>query len=282
MRIFLSSTFRDLRPEREKARQAVEKMDILNRRMEIFLSEPIRPLDVVLRELRQSDAVVLIIGFRAGSLVEERPGLTYTRAEFEQAFELKKPIFPFIKVRSGQWINEEEDPRLRSALDSFVRAVQATLTPAYFETADQLMAEIVLALERWEQMGRPGARSTFASWDEYFPPRAGIFDFEQTLRGRSKEILALQDFLADEKYPVAVLIGRGGIGKSKLLRDWSREIADWQCVFLREGAVWHAEALKEIPGGRVLVIADDAHGWRLHFSTHTFRGSIGPGARGGR
>ncbi len=121
------------------------------------------------------------------------------------------------------------------------------------------MTEVVLAIERWEGMGRPGARSTFASWDEYFPHRGGLFDYDQTLRGRSKEIAQLADFLADDKRAIGVLFGRGGVGKSKLVRDWSRRITGWQPVFLRESAIWHPETPKETPAGRVLVIADDAH-----------------------
>ncbi len=44
-----------------------------------------------------------------------------------------------------------------------------------------------------------------------------------------------------------------------VLRDWSRELAEWQPLFLRQGAIWHVEAPKEVPGGRILIIADDAH-----------------------
>jgi Domain of unknown function (DUF4062) len=259
MRIFISSTFKDLRPEREKSKQALERMDILGRRMEVFVSEPIRPIEVALRELQHSDAVVLIIGFRAGSLLDESSDLTYTRAEFDRARELKRPIFLFVKTQNGRWRNEEDDPRLRHALDALKEAAQAEQTPSYFENEDQLMAEVVVAIARWKEMGRPGARSTFASWDEHFPPRVGLFDYDQTLRGRAKEIAQLEDFLADDKGAVGVLLGRGGVGKSKLLRDWSRGATGWQPVFLRENAIWHSEAPKEVPAGKVLLIADDAH-----------------------
>src|ERR1022692_1399969 len=138
MRIFISSTYRDLRPERAKAKEALEKMDLLTRRMEIFVSEPICPATVALRELQESDAVVLIIGFKAGSVLEETVGLTYTRAEFECACELGKPIFVFIKTQDRTWRNDEETPRLREALDSFKAAAQTRQTPAYFANADEL------------------------------------------------------------------------------------------------------------------------------------------------
>ena len=75
----------------------------------------------------------------------------------------------------------------------------------------------------------------------------------------ANELADLNKFLADDELAVAVLLGRGGIGKSKLLRDWSRSITGWQCLFLRDSASWHLETPKEIPSGRVLIIGDDAH-----------------------
>jgi hypothetical protein len=36
-------------------------------------------------------------------------------------------------------------------------------------------------------------------------------------------------------------------------------VGDWQVLFLKERAIWHREAAKEAPEGRVLIVADDAH-----------------------
>ena len=83
------------------------------------MSEPTRPVDVALRELEQSDAVVLIIGFKAGSLIPEQPRLTYTCAKYARACELRKPVFAFIKTDGGQRVNKEEDLQLRKLWISF-------------------------------------------------------------------------------------------------------------------------------------------------------------------
>jgi hypothetical protein len=71
--------------------------------MELFVSEPHRPEDVALHELRACHTMVLIIGFKAGSLVRDHPGLTYTAAEFDLARELKIPVFAFLKTDGGRW-----------------------------------------------------------------------------------------------------------------------------------------------------------------------------------
>lgn len=101
MRIFISSTFVDLRPEREAVRE------VLNRRagtvpwgMELFASAPEKPLKVCLEWLHMPDAVVLVLGFMAGLLIPESPEW-YTRAEFD------------LSPRSGEaWRREARDGAL--------------------------------------------------------------------------------------------------------------------------------------------------------------------------
>ena len=81
VQLFISSTYRDLKPEREAVQEALRKGDSLPWGMEFFVSEPRRPLDVCLQELERCDAVILLVGARAGSLVPDGSGLTYTHAE---------------------------------------------------------------------------------------------------------------------------------------------------------------------------------------------------------
>jgi hypothetical protein len=91
--------------------------------MELFVSQPDTPLNVALDELQMSDAVVIIIGFKAGSLIPNDPSLTYTAAKFQGARELGRHILVFLKTDSGAWRNEEVAPDLREALDKFKETV---------------------------------------------------------------------------------------------------------------------------------------------------------------
>lgn len=266
MRFFISSTFKDLRPERQAAIEVLQQMALVPWGMELFVSTPSKPIDEALRELQLSDAVVLILGFKAGSLIPESPSLTYTAAEFRRARELGRPIFVFVQTEDGRGQNKESTEALRVALDEFKEEVDtANVTAAYFENVDRLQTEILLAIQRWNDEGRLGARLTFTTPSEFFAPYqvAGVprlFDFAQVLRGRAAEMDMLNVFLSSEELVVGVLSGRGGIGKSKLLHDWSGSVAAGTTViYVREDAVWHAEAGKEIPAGDVVIVADDAH-----------------------
>lgn len=264
MRIFVSSTFVDLRAERDAAAEALRRSQMVPWGMELFVSEPSSPLDVCLHELRLSDAVVQIIGFYAGSLIPEGHGLTYTGAEFQLAQQLGRPVFAFFKTEGGRPLNKETDGAKKKALDDFRSAVTAAnITPAYFDTPARLQVELLLAVEKWNAEGRPGSRLIFTTPKEFFAqfesgtPR--LFDFKQTLRGRDSRIAELNTFLADPATVVGVLPGRGGIGKSKLLHDWTQTVTGSTVLYVREDAEWHPEAAKEIPAGDVLIVADDAH-----------------------
>ena len=227
MLIFISSTFVDLRPEREAAKEVLLQSELVPWGMELFVSQPSEPLSVCLEKVQYSDAIVLIIGFKAGSLIPESPELTYTRAEFELAQKLGKRVFPFFKTEGGVWVNKENDPKKKKALDDFKSAVtSAAVTPDYFESTEQLKTKLLLAMTNWNAEGRPGARLVFTTPKEFFArfesdvPR--LFDFKQTLRGCNTQLQALDAFLADQTAIVGVLTGRGGIGKSKLLHDWAK------------------------------------------------------------
>jgi hypothetical protein len=268
MRIFISSTFRDLRAERDAAVEALRRIGLVPWGMELFISEPTTPLQVALEELQMSDAVVLIVGFKAGSLIPDDSTLTYTGAEFQRARELGKPIFVFLKTEAGAWRNEETSPALKEALDKFKQAVlDSGITPAYFDSSDRLQIELLLAIEKWNAQGRPGSRLVFTTREEFFAPYQSatprLFDFKQTLRGRDSEIQALNQFLATPQQIVGVLTGRGGIGKSKLLHDWTGSVPGAKILYVREDADWHPEAAKEIPADNVVIVVDDAH--RLTF-----------------
>jgi hypothetical protein len=147
--------------------------------------------------------------------------LTYTAAEFERSVEKGRPIFVFIKTEGGSWRNNEPVDPLKTALSQFKnRVLSSGITPAYFETPDQLKVEVVKALVNWNAVGRPGARKTFATVDEYFlkPKANALFDYEQSFFGRIKQSNAFQSFLANDSQVVFVISGRGGIGKSKFLK----------------------------------------------------------------
>src|SRR5690349_21209108 len=114
MKLFLSSTFRDLREEREAVLHALARKQQAVLAMEYFLAQPATPLDTALEQLRQSDVMILVIGFKAGSLLPGNSSLTYTSAEYSEAARLPIPVLAFIRrakrwpwSKEAVWLNKE-------------------------------------------------------------------------------------------------------------------------------------------------------------------------------
>src|SRR6266498_5325313 len=81
--------------------------------------------------------------------------------------------------------------------------------------------------------------------------------------GRSEELEGIESFLADEQKKLAVLIGRGGIGKTRLLRalaTYAERAQSMEVRFVAASIMLRSEHFELLPAtGRLLVIVDDAH-----------------------
>ena len=86
-----------------------------------------------------------------------------------------------------------------------------------------------------------------------------LFDYNQVFRGRRAHLEALDGFLDAPESLIAVVPGRGGIGKTKLLREWSCRKTAWNVLWTSESSPWHPGTDNEIPQADTLLIADDAH-----------------------
>jgi hypothetical protein len=120
MYIFISSTFVDLRAERAKVMEALQKGEALPWGMEFFVSTPEKSIDLCLNEVDRCDAMILLIGSKAGSLVPNGVGLTYTEAEIERAKARGVPILTFIKTVGGHPPNDHDPTEpLHEKLEAF-------------------------------------------------------------------------------------------------------------------------------------------------------------------
>ncbi len=271
MKVFLSSTLIDLVAEREAVLKALRRKRQSVLAMEDFLATPSTSLETALKHLSESDLMILVIGFKAGSLLPGNSGMTYTSAEYAEGVRLGRHVLPFVKVRKRwfwskrrEWLNKERSTVKAEALAKFRDSVGSSWTWETFSTPDQLALAVIQSLEKWETEGRPGARKTFASAADFFASKAPqaktpILDFTTSLFGRETEIQVLNSFLTNDRQSVCIVSGRGGIGKSKVLHDWTKTICDKHVVFLKDEPLWHEDSDKEVPTGPVVIVVDDAH-----------------------
>jgi Restriction endonuclease len=120
---------------------------------------------------------------------------------------------------------------------------------------------------RWRRdfLGLP-ALAAFLSPVDFFRELLGtarLFHHSFELIGRASQLAALTDFVRTGGPRVAILPGRGGIGKSRLLRALALAVEEGApepaIRFLVEGVPLTVEALDELPNRPCLVVIDDAH-----------------------
>lgn len=113
LQVFVSSTFSDLRDERQAAVEGVLLAKCIPAGMELFAAGDRSQLDVIRTWIKESDAYMLILGARYGS-VEPESQLSYTEIEYEYALSQGKPLFALV-------LSEEALSRKRTDLGAEVQ-----------------------------------------------------------------------------------------------------------------------------------------------------------------
>ena len=82
--IFISSTYEDLKEEREMVTRAILDLNCFPARMENFPAAGIPPKDLIEKVMKECDYFVLIIGDKYGSISES--GKSFTEEEYNNGF----------------------------------------------------------------------------------------------------------------------------------------------------------------------------------------------------
>lgn len=95
LQIFISSTYIDLKEERQAAVEAILGSKHIPAGMELFRAGNTSQLDTIKKWINQSDVYMLILGGRYGS-IEPESGKSYTQLEYEYAIEKDIPVFAVV------------------------------------------------------------------------------------------------------------------------------------------------------------------------------------------
>ncbi|MEI9863583.1 MAG: restriction endonuclease [Limisphaerales bacterium] len=111
-----------------------------------------------------------------------------------------------------------------------------------------------------------GSTSSFTPWKIFFARWLNhdrLFNHSWQLVGRTDFVSALDQFCRDDRKRVALLIGRGGIGKSKLLHAFaaqhSTKRAKTLLWFVEENIPLLQQSVDELPDNPCVIVVDDAH-----------------------
>jgi hypothetical protein len=95
LQVFVSSTYIDLKEERQAAVQAILNADHIPAGMELFSAGDRTQMEVIKRWIDESDVFLLILGGRYGT-VETSSQKSYTHLEYEYALEKGKALFAVV------------------------------------------------------------------------------------------------------------------------------------------------------------------------------------------
>lgn len=162
LQVFISSTYVDLKDERQAAVQAILKAGHIPAGMELFTAGDKSQMETIKRWIDESDIYMLILGGRYGS-IEPTTSLSYTELEYDYAVEKEKPLFAVVITNEALERNvkshgidrlEREQP---AALADFRKKVLSNISSFFDDPKD-----IKLAVH--ETIGDFIGRYDFSGW----------------------------------------------------------------------------------------------------------------------
>jgi len=210
MNIFISSTYEDLKEERKEAIKYIDRIGH-SVAMEKFFASSHQSKDVCLKKLQECDAIILILGFKYGSL-DNAEGISFTEIEYNTAKTLGLPVFVFLKQGPDRiWRSNEANSERESKLLSLKSRLDSERFRVPFTNPQDLSTEIAGAIHNYErEHGLIGIRlPAFANYEEFFRPftdRAKLFNHLYSLVGREDILKSLDMFQRPIFLPFSVCI----------------------------------------------------------------------------
>ena len=116
--IFISSTYKDLIPEREQVMKSILRLGHIPIGMEQFNAANETQWEMIKRRIEESDYYLVIVAHRYGS-VEEESGLSYTEKEYDYAVAQGVPAMAFVLDSGASWPGNlrEEKPEMQTGIE---------------------------------------------------------------------------------------------------------------------------------------------------------------------
>ena len=135
--VFVSSTFVDLREERQQVIQALLELDCIPAGMELFPASDETQWELIKRVIDDCDYYIVVVGGRYGSV--DAAGISYTEREYGYALSRSMPVLGFVHanpqlIPAGKC---ELGTVARQKLDAFTQRVQSRMCRSW-TTAEEL------------------------------------------------------------------------------------------------------------------------------------------------
>ena len=145
--VFVSSTFKDLKGERQAVLNAILKLNQFPAGMEIFPAVNDTAWEHIEKVIEVSDYYILIIGGKYGSM--DGNGISYTEKEYDFAVSQNIPVLAFIHSQPGKIESDktELNTKVRKKLDAFKKKVSKHHCN-FWKTIEELKENVLASLSQ--------------------------------------------------------------------------------------------------------------------------------------
>lgn len=146
--VFVSSTYVDLKEERQSVLQTLMEMDCIPAGMELFPAADEEQWEFIKKVIDDCDYYLLIIGGRYGSTAED--GLSYTEKEFDYAVSKGLKVIALLHKEPEQLprAKSEVSEEMFQKLQAFREKVSTGRLIRFWTNAGQLPGEVALSLNK--------------------------------------------------------------------------------------------------------------------------------------
>lgn len=146
--VFVSSTYADLKEERQKVLQTLMEMDCIPSGMEMFPAADEEQWEFIKKVIDDCDYYLLIIGGRYGSTTDE--GISYTEKEYDYAVRKGIRVIAFLHQTPEEIpvSKSELSSELLGKLDEFRNKVATGRLVKFWKSANELPGLVALSLTK--------------------------------------------------------------------------------------------------------------------------------------
>ncbi|WP_026942320.1 DUF4062 domain-containing protein [Hellea balneolensis] len=146
--VFVSSTYADLKDERQKVIQTLMEMDCIPAGMELFPAADEEQWEFIKKVIDDCDYYLLVIGGRYGSTTDT--GISYTEKEFDYAVGKGLKVIALVhgSPENISFGKSEKDPELRLKLEAFRDKVKTGRLVKFWDNIGELPGLVALSLTK--------------------------------------------------------------------------------------------------------------------------------------
>lgn len=238
--VFVSSTYVDLKEERQNVIQTLMEMDCIPAGMELFPAADEEQWEFIKRVIDDCDYYLLIVGGRYGSTAED--GLSYTEKEFDYALSRGIKVIALLHKSPDSLPRDktEDSDELYAKLNTFRAKVSEGRLVRFWNTASELSGLVSLSLNKtikmypavgWVRADTASSSELLTEINSLRKKNESLLDelqnFKSSLEGIAPNELAGWDSFIELHGSYEILGGYGHIGLEK---QWEASVT-WKDIY---------------------------------------------------